>query len=203
LNLQSSDLGYGRLFADGMARPQQPFLMLVGAALLGAIIVTGGMRRRRDEWTVAGLSLMVLASVLIFNGVLRPRLARARSPIQFAAAVRARIGNSPLYLVRGEDVPFSVYYGRGVPSLPPALPSGAFLLAGPRELAVLLPSQRRRLRCLMRSDSIGGDGGQSLYKIEPSRGTGFNPMHFEPGCAGEQVITSRGCSDGGTQSRTD
>ena len=182
LNLQSSDLGYARLFSDGMGRAQPPFLMLIGAALLGVVIVTGGLWRTRDEWTVAGLSLMVLACVLIFNGVLRPRLARARSPIQFATQVRARIGDAPLYLVRGEDVPFSLYYGHAVPSLPRALPTGAFLIARPRELAVLLPSQRTRLRCVMRSDLIGGDDGQALYKIEPPGGSsGHNPVHSEPG----------------------
>ena len=182
LNLQSSDLGYARLFADGMARSQPPFLTLIGAASLGVMIVIGGLWRVRDEWTVAGLSLMVLAGVLIFNGVLRPRLARARSPIHFAAQVRARIGDAPLYLVRGEDVPFSLYYGHAVPSLPAALPAGAFLVASPRELAVLLPSQRMRLRCVMRSDLIGGDGGQALYEIEPPGGSrGYNAVHSEPG----------------------
>jgi 4-amino-4-deoxy-L-arabinose transferase-like glycosyltransferase len=182
LNLQSSDRGYERLFADGMARVQEPFLLLIGATLVGFIIVTAGLWRAVDEWTVCGLAIMVTAGVLIFNGVLRPRLAQARSPIRFAAAVRARIGDAPLYLVQGEDVPFSLYYGRGVPSLPRKFPGGGFLVARARELAVLLPSERMRLRCLMRSDLIGGDGTPALYGIEPPLGSGgFSPLRYEPG----------------------
>jgi 4-amino-4-deoxy-L-arabinose transferase-like glycosyltransferase len=182
LNLQSSDRGYERLFADGMARGQEPFLLLIGATLVGSIIVTAGLWRAVDEWTVCGLAIMVTAGVLIFNGVLRPRLAQARSPIRFAAAVRARIGDAPLYLVQGEDVPFSLYYGRGVPSLPREFPGGGFLVARTRELAVLLPSERMRLRCLMRSDLIGGDGTPALYRIEPPLGrVGFSPLSYEPG----------------------
>jgi hypothetical protein len=172
LNLQSSDRSYARLFDDGMAHAQEPFLMLIGATLVGFMIVTTGLWRAVDEWTAAGLWIMVMAGVLIFNGVLRPRLALARSPIHFAAVVHARIGDAPLYLVRGEDVPFSLYYGRAVPSLPSELPAGAFLVARPRELAGLLPSDRMRLRCIMRSDLIGGEGTPALYKIEPLRGRG-------------------------------
>jgi hypothetical protein len=182
LNLQSSDRGYARLFADGMAHAQEPFLILIGATLLGLIIATAGLRRAVDEWTVAGLWIMVAGGVLIFNGVLRPGLAQVRSPINFAAAVHARIGDAPLYLVRGEDVPFSLYYGRAIPSLPPELPAGGFLVARPAELTVLLPSERMRLKCLMRSDVIGGGGTPALYQIEPPLGSGgFGPLRCEPG----------------------
>jgi hypothetical protein len=154
---------------------------MIGAIFLGLTIVTAGLWRQADGWTVVGLAIMVMSGVVIFNGVLRPELARSRSPIQFAAAVRARIGDAPLYLVRGEDVPFSLYYGRAVPSLPREFPAGGFLLARPSELAVLLPSDRMRLRCLIRSDLIGGGGTPALYKIEPPlRSGGFRALHYEP-----------------------
>jgi 4-amino-4-deoxy-L-arabinose transferase-like glycosyltransferase len=198
LNLQASDLGYARLFADGLARVQPPFLLLTGAALLGVLIVASGLWRARDRVAAAGLWLMVMAGVLIFNGVLRPRLAQARSPNQFAAAVRARIGDAPLYLVRGEDVPFSLYYGRPIPSLPAVLPAGAFLVARPRDLTVLLPLERRRLRCVMRSNMVGEDRNEALYKIETGL---FNSVHSKSrsstnvaiaGFAGPQGCTRSG-----------
>ncbi|HKD77969.1 MAG TPA: hypothetical protein VKB76_20850, partial [Ktedonobacterales bacterium] len=97
VSIQSSDLGYVRLFVDGMAQAEPVFLMLIGASLIGVIILMGGLRRAREGWAASGLVLMVLGGVLIFNGVLRPRLASARSPIRFATQVRARIGYAPLY----------------------------------------------------------------------------------------------------------
>src|SRR5262249_41367513 len=48
LNLQSSDRGYARLFDDGMAHAQAPFLMLIGATLVGFMIVTAGLWRAAD-----------------------------------------------------------------------------------------------------------------------------------------------------------
>jgi hypothetical protein len=178
LNLQSSDLGYAHLFADGMARLEPPFLMLLGGSFFGLIIVIGGLWRGLDEWAVAGIALMVLAGVLIFDGALRPKLARARSPLRFAAAVRLRIRDAPLYLARGQDVPFSLYYGRAVPPLPATPPNGAFVLARPDELSALMPSQRARLKRVMNSDMIGGGGSPALYEIEPPIvPSGFNLAH--------------------------
>ena len=176
--LQPSDLGYARLFAEGMARLEPPFLMLLGASLLGIMIVMGGVWRAHEEWIAAGVALMTLAGVLVFNGVLRPRLALARSPVRFAAEVRARIRDAPLYLARGQDVPFSLYYGRAVPPLPSTPPAGAFVLARPDELAALAPSQRARLKWVMNSELVGGSGTPALYEIEPPvAASGFNPAN--------------------------
>lgn len=171
--LQSSDASYAAIFVHGLAAQDWCFVVFEAAVLAGATATLVGVRRGRDVLTGAGLAAIALAGSVLWNGVIRPRELRTRSLGAFAAQVRTRIGDAPVY-VAYFDPEFAWYYGRGVPPLPRTIardgaPTGApvYFVARPGELARLAPAVRQSLRIVARTELLGGGGPPALYAIPP------------------------------------
>jgi len=172
--LQSADASYLALFISGIRAQTTPFVIFEFASILGAVTISTGIARRRALLTGAGLALIALAGTTLFNGVLRPDLARAQTLKFFAAEVRTKIGDAPLYgAAPGHDFELSYYYGAPVPSaagLARLTPSDTtvHVVARPRDLPRLTPSVRAALRPVLGSNLIGGGGPPTLYEL-PAR----------------------------------
>jgi len=167
--LQSSDASYAAIFAAGIASWRWPFVMFEAAVLAGAIATIIGFRRRTPLGAGGGLAIIALAASIIWTAVVRPAEVRTRSLVDFAPAVRTRVGSAPIY-VAYFDPEFAWYYGHGVPPLPRAIARfGAssrdpvYLVARPRELVRLAPQVRAHLQEAIHADLSGG--GPSLYEI--------------------------------------
>lgn len=178
--LQSSDASYAAIFLRGLARMSAPFAGFFAAVLIGSAIALIAWRRGRTLISGAGLAIICIAASTLWTGVLRPAEARTRSVGPFTAAVKNRVGGTPLY-VAFDDMEFAWYYGSGVPALPrtiarSGLPPGerAYLVARPWELARLSRRVRRSLTPVLESHVLGGGGPPSLYEIVGS-GPGLNP----------------------------
>ena len=171
IRLQSSDAAYATVFSEGLADYGLRFLLFAAAVAIGAGSILVGVWRHRGLVSGSGLAVVTLAGMLLWTGVMRPAEARTRSLVTFAPAVRARVGEAPVY-VPYFDEEFAWYYGRGVLPLPNTFaragaPSQApiYLVARPSGLARLAPAVRRRLIVIMRADVSGGGGPPSLYQI--------------------------------------
>lgn len=172
--LQSADASYLVLFISGIRAQRARFVIFEFASILGAITIFTGIARRRPLLTGAGLAIIALAGTTLFNGVMRPQLAREQTLKFFAAAVRAKIGDAPLYgAAPGHDFELSYYYGAPVPSvagLARLTPSDTtiYIVARPRDLPRLTPSVRAALRPVLGANLIGGGGPPTLYEL-PAR----------------------------------
>ncbi|HLW70958.1 MAG TPA: glycosyltransferase family 39 protein [Candidatus Binataceae bacterium] len=169
--LQSSDASYAAIFVAGIAHWRWPFVAFEAAVLAGAVTVIVGLQRRTPLVAGIGLAITTLAASLLWTAVVRPAEMRTRSLVDFAPAVRMRIGSAPVY-VAYFDPEFAWYYGREAPPLPHAIarrgaPSRdpVYLVARPRELLRLAPQVRASLQVLMRADLSGGGGTPALYEI--------------------------------------
>ena len=141
--------------------------------MTGAIATLAGFWRGRGVLTGGGLAAIALAGSILWNGVVRPSELRTRSLVDFAAQVRARAGDAPVY-VAYFDPEFAWYYGRGVPPLPRAIaldgaPAEApvYFVARPRELARLSPPCVKACATVERTQLLGGGGPPTLYEIPP------------------------------------
>jgi 4-amino-4-deoxy-L-arabinose transferase-like glycosyltransferase len=171
IQLRSSDAANAAIFVDGISHYRWPFVVFVAAVMIGAAAVLAGVWQRRGMLSGGGLALLALAGSLLWTGVVRPAAARTRSLVAFAPAVRARVGDAPVY-VAYFDPEFSWYYGRGMPLLPSAIaragapsPGPVYLVARPPGLMRLAPAVRGRLQMIMRANLSGGGGPPSLYQI--------------------------------------
>ncbi|MGH8013788.1 MAG: hypothetical protein ACREQ4_14950, partial [Candidatus Binataceae bacterium] len=173
LGLQSSDASYAAMFAHGFGRFALPFTIFGVAVALGALAVFGGIWKGRTLWSGAGLALICLAGTSLWTGMLRPEVARTRSLARFAVEVKSRVDDAPVYVVF--DSPgLAYYYGRAVPPLPKSVrrsskPPGQsfYLVARRRELTLLPPAIRDRLRLKFVSSVAGADGPPALYAYDP------------------------------------
>ncbi|MGO9263408.1 MAG: ArnT family glycosyltransferase [Candidatus Binataceae bacterium] len=172
-SLQSSDASYAAIFVHGLVAQSWPFVIFELVVMTGALATLAGLWRGHSLLTGGGLAAIALAGSILWNGVVRPCELRTRSLVNFAAQVRARAGDVPVY-VAYFDPEFAWYYGRGVPPLPRAIardgaPADApvYFVARPRELARLSPTVRQSLRTVMRTQLLGGGGPPTLYEITP------------------------------------
>jgi 4-amino-4-deoxy-L-arabinose transferase-like glycosyltransferase len=179
--LQSSDANFLQLFLSGMRHLALPFAIFTVGSIVGALVVFAGLCVRRPSWSGMGLAAIALAGSTLFAGTLKPELARSRSMKTFAEQVHRRIGEAPLYIPWGHDYELSFYYGRGIEGLDQANPSvlssqsayaqSVYVVARPRELSRIAPALRSRLRLMMGSGLIGGDGPPALYELAPAPAT--------------------------------
>ena len=171
--LQSSDASYAAIFVHGLSAQSWPFVVFQAVVIAGGLAALVGALHGRSLLTGAGLAAIAIAGSMLWNGVVRPTEMRTRSLVDFAAQVRARAGDSPVY-VAYFDPEFAWYYGRGVPPLPRAIardgaPANApvYFVARPKELARLSPAVRHSLRTVERTQLLGGGGPPTLYEIPP------------------------------------
>ncbi len=182
IRLRSSDALFLARFLDGVAKLRAPYLMMGIVVVLGALAAFFALARRRALWAGAAVGVLSLAGSLFFNASLRPELARMRTVKEFARAIHERAGASAVYAVSDLSYELSFYYGARVPPLtgprasPPPAAQPIFVVAYPREAASIPAEYRGRMRLIMRSDLIGGEGPPALYEIAPAGGDGgLNP----------------------------
>jgi len=182
LTLQSSDAALMTILERDIATRSPPFMVFLGIAAVAAAATFVLLARRSTILVGAMIGVISLAGVVLIDAFVRPELARSRSYKGFVAQVRERIDGHPLYVVRDADFDLAFYYGAPVPPLvfegglppatreEPATPSGGYLIARDRDLALLPDSYRERIRLVERSNILGGDGPPALYVIEPMSG---------------------------------
>jgi hypothetical protein len=173
--LHTSDASYAGIFLHGLAMQQWAFVGFEIVVAAASITILIGVWQGRGMLTGGGLAAIALAGATLWNGVVRPAELRSRSLVDFAARVRAQVGDAPIY-VAYFDPEFAWYFGRGVPPLPVAFadegaPDAAtiYFVARPWELARLAPPVRRGLRVIARAELLGGGGPPALYAIPPQR----------------------------------
>lgn len=173
IRLQSSDASYAAMFFKGMDRFEPPFVALIAATAIGAVVIFVALHRRSTMWSGAGLAVLAIAGVALWNSTLRPEFARTRTLKQFAAEIHRQIGNAPLYIVAGEKPGLSYYYGRAVPAIDRRVRPGlatsqpVYIFARKRELSELAPEYRKRLRMVMQAHTLGGGGPPAVYMLAP------------------------------------
>ncbi|MGH7881063.1 MAG: hypothetical protein ACREQD_16430, partial [Candidatus Binataceae bacterium] len=96
--LQSSDASYAAIFIAGLASHRWPFVIFATAVLVGAVAALLGLLRRMPLLAGSGLALVALAGTLLWTAVERPAEVRTRSLVDFAPAIRLRVGAAPIYV---------------------------------------------------------------------------------------------------------
>jgi len=182
VKLRSSDALFLALFLDDVAKLRPPFVIMENVVAVGTVVAFFALARRRTLWSGVAVGVLSLAGSLLFNASLRPELARMRSVKEFARAIHQRIDRSPLYAVPNYSYELSFYYGARVPPLagtrtsPPPAGQPIYLVAYPPEVGSLPAKYRGRLRLMLRSDLIGGEGPPALYEIPPANSSAdLNP----------------------------
>lgn len=182
LTLQSSDAALMTILERGIATRSPPFMIFLGISAVAAVAAFVFLVRRSTILVGAMIGVISFAGVVLIDTFVRPELARSRSYKSFVAQVRERIDGHPLFVVHDADFDLAFYYGAPVPplvferGLPPAIrkepaaPSGGYLIARDRDLALLPDSYRGRIRLVERSNISGGEGPPALYLIEPTSG---------------------------------
>ena len=175
--LQTSDASYAGIFLHGLAMQQWTFVGFELVMAVASISTLTGLLQGRVMLTGGGLAAIALAGAILWNGVIRPAELRSRSLVDFAAQVRAQVGDAPIY-VAYFDPEFAWYFGRGVPPLPTAFAQGGapdattiYFVARPWELVRLALPVRQRLRVIARTELLGGGGPPALYAIPPPQRT--------------------------------
>jgi 4-amino-4-deoxy-L-arabinose transferase-like glycosyltransferase len=180
LTLQSSDAALMTILERGIATRSPPFMILLGISAVAAVAAFVFLVGRSTVLVGAMIGVISFAGVLLMDTFVRPELARVRSYKSFVAQIRGRIDGHPLFVVHDPDFELAFYYGAPVPplvfekDLPPAVskelaaPSGGYLIARDRDLAMLPDSYRMRIRLVERSNILGGEGPPALYVIEPA-----------------------------------
>jgi hypothetical protein len=176
------------LYSRGMAPAHGPFLLLLLATGFGASLTFGGLILRRRDWAGAGVVALSIAGTTFWIGTMRSQLYEALSIKQFAAAVKARTGDAPVYttlqnyelafyydgalpLLRYH--PFPDMYGRGElqPDLAPLkrafdLGLPAYVVLRAKEQFYIRRGERQSLRGVL-SAAPGVFGNPVLYLIAP------------------------------------
>jgi 4-amino-4-deoxy-L-arabinose transferase-like glycosyltransferase len=191
----SDDWLLALLYSRGMVPPHGRFLLLLLATGFGASLTFGGLTLRRRDWAGAGVVALAIAGTTFWIGTMRSQLYQTLSMKQFAAAVKARTGNAPVYttvqnyelafyngralpLLRHE--PFHDIFGRGElrPDLAPleraldlGLPAYVVLNAG-EQFDYLRPRERESLRALIYA-APGVSGNPVLFLIAPHQANSF------------------------------
>ncbi|HTT75697.1 MAG TPA: glycosyltransferase family 39 protein [Candidatus Binataceae bacterium] len=175
LKLHSADASFAQIFVSGVAHHEAPFLGLLTAIVIGAVLCLYGLWLRNDSRSGFGLAIIALALTLTWTALLKPREAATRSLRLFAREVHERLGTATIY-VPWQDPEFAYYYGIGVPPLPRALarygpPADRtiYFVARPDQLFVLAPSVRERLLSILKANVIGGGGPPELYQLRSLR----------------------------------
>jgi hypothetical protein len=171
-SLHSSDRAFAEVYVSGFEGYRLPCLLFTAAAIAAFVLAIVGSAKRRAILSGAGLALAGIACSMLWTAELKPSVAQLRTLKPFAAKLRERVGNAPVYVVRGHNYELSFYYGAPVPPLirrrvfhaPSEL---AYVVATDRELASLPPDVRRRMRLVFTSDQIGGGGPPALYALDP------------------------------------
>ena len=173
LNLQSADASFAAIFINGVAKFELPFVALLAAIAIGAVLCLYGLWCRDDSRAGIGVAVIALALTLVWTGLLKPREAATRSLRLFAQQVHDRLGNAPVYLP-WQDPEFAYYYGISVPTLPrifarigPPPPMTIYFVARPNQLFVLQPTVRQHLIPILQASVIGGGGAPELYQLSP------------------------------------
>jgi 4-amino-4-deoxy-L-arabinose transferase-like glycosyltransferase len=114
------------------------FLLTAAAAVIaivGPFLLRAGRTRRFGDLAVA-IAVVSAGCAVVFNNVLHPAIASARSPRSFMADVRDVVRpEDPLYFVGTVDHGAAFYAGRRLPTLPSGMraPRGAYLLVWERD----------------------------------------------------------------------
>lgn len=190
-HLWPNDAAFAAAFIGGMRALAPPFVLFSALVVAGALLAAAGLRRRAAPWCGAALGLLSAAGVILWDGALRPQLARGRTVKPVAAQVHRLIGDAPLFIASGRDNDLSFYYGHALRGLNRGLEPGAradqpvYLIASARALRLIDPALRGRLSPLARFSLEGGDGSLSLYRLEPGpNGVTLAPRRgpLEPDC---------------------
>jgi hypothetical protein len=176
------------LYSRGMAPAHGPFLLLLLATGFGASLTFGGLILHRRDWAGAGMVALSITGTTFWIGTMRSQLYETLSIKQFAAAVKGRAGDAPVYttlqnyelafyydgalpLLRYH--PFPDMYGRGElrPDLAPLkraldLGSPAYVVLRENEQFAIPRGERHSLRGVL-SAAPGVFGNPVLYLIEP------------------------------------
>jgi 4-amino-4-deoxy-L-arabinose transferase-like glycosyltransferase len=191
----SDDWLLALLYSRGMVPPHGSFLLFLVVTGFGASLTFGGLTLRRRDWAGAGVVALAIAGTTFWIGTMRSQLYQTLSMKQFAAAVKARTGNAPVYttvqnyelafyngralpLLRHE--PFHDIFGRGElrPDLAPleraldrGLPAYVVLRSG-EQFCYLRPRERESLRALVYA-APGVFGNPVLFLIAPHQANSF------------------------------
>jgi hypothetical protein len=191
----SDDWLLALLYSRGMVPPHGSFLLFLVVTGFGASLTFGGLTLRRRDWAGAGVVALAIAGTTFWIGTMRSELYQTLSMKQFAAAVKARTGNAPVYttvqnyelafyngralpLLRHE--PFHDIFGRGElrPDLAPleraldrGLPAYVVLRSG-EQFCYLRPRERESLRALVYA-APGVFGNPVLFLIAPHQANSF------------------------------
>jgi 4-amino-4-deoxy-L-arabinose transferase-like glycosyltransferase len=112
----SEDWILALLYSRGMDPPHGRFLLFLLATGFSAGLTFGGLTLQRRDWAGAAVVALAIAGTTFWIGTMRSQLYETLSMKHFAAAVKARTGNAPVYTtVQNYELAF--YYGRALPLL--------------------------------------------------------------------------------------
>jgi hypothetical protein len=170
LNLQSSDSLYYTAFRESFQKNTVGFviawLSLVGFAILSPY-------RRRTIETGFAFGVLALLGCFCWTAALRPYVATVRSVKTLFPTVQIYVKDNQLCIPSGINYELSYYYGTAVPNLASPQCSNVvagkpvYLLATSRELDVMTPEYRARLKRLAKANLIDGGGALTLFEISP------------------------------------
>jgi hypothetical protein len=166
VNLQSSDSAYFAIFNSiGWSSPISDFFDVWLVAVTIEVLVLS--RRPRLSTLGGGIAFGLTALVLslFWTMTMRTRLAEMRSVKSFIPTIVDHVKADQLCIPAGINYELSYYYGAAVPDI--SNPRCSYVIATPRELDVMTPDYRARLKPLAKSDLIGGGGPPALFEISP------------------------------------
>ncbi|MGH7812875.1 MAG: ArnT family glycosyltransferase [Candidatus Binataceae bacterium] len=172
--MQSSDAATFALFTGAMRSFAPASIVFIAATLAASVAALIAVRRRIPIVAGAAVGTLALAASLLLNASIRPALTRERDLGPFAAAMRAKIGDAPLFILHGKDYELSYYWGREIPpilgrrAVHPQADLPFYVAAREHSLGAIPPAMRSRMKPLLRAKTIGGAGPYTLYEIAPA-----------------------------------
>jgi 4-amino-4-deoxy-L-arabinose transferase-like glycosyltransferase len=171
--LASSDESYAAIFTYGIAHFHLPFVVFLVMVLAGAGLALAGVYYAHPPSSGAGFGLVSVAITTLWIGTLKPLEASTRSVAVFAQKVRAQVTDAPIFVAH-PDPEFAWYFGRGVPMIPRAIAAGGparaeatYFVGRPRDLLMIAPLVRKRMRRVIQSHVQGAGGSPALYLLTP------------------------------------